>query len=138
MGYNRLFIKIFLLAAVYWTASSDYKPRILTRLMARCMRNRQHYKLLTNGNVKKCLRYEETMKPYVEAKRICEEEGSFVATFRTKMEQQIILNELYRGFTEHPKVVWIGLDRLEDYKTFKWIDNGETMSAQATILVRES
>ncbi|KAI8761704.1 hypothetical protein BgiBS90_030736, partial [Biomphalaria glabrata] len=54
-----------------WTASSGYKPRIVTRLMARCMKNRQHYKLLTNGHVKKCLRYHEEMKKYVEAKRIC-------------------------------------------------------------------
>ncbi|KAK6975395.1 hypothetical protein BgiMline_021750, partial [Biomphalaria glabrata] len=51
-------------------------------------------------------------------------EGGLLATFKGKMEEQIILNELYRGFSESPKVIWIGLDRLEDHKTYKWIDNG--------------
>uniref|UniRef100_A0A2C9M567 C-type lectin domain-containing protein n=1 Tax=Biomphalaria glabrata TaxID=6526 RepID=A0A2C9M567_BIOGL len=123
MSYHRLPITILLLAALFWKVFPFEKRYTVTRLMAACKRNKG-FEIFNNSYVKKCLQYVLPMK-YAKAKEYCQARGGMVATFKNKMEQQIAA-DFFKGRPdyEHP-LLYIGLDRLDDLKTFKWIDNEE-------------
>ncbi|KAK0059986.1 hypothetical protein Bpfe_010514, partial [Biomphalaria pfeifferi] len=51
---------------------------------------------------------------------------AFLATFKTDHEFQIVEN-IFNGSSlskNYYPPIWVGLDRLQDQKNYKWIDDG--------------
>ncbi|KAK0059991.1 hypothetical protein Bpfe_010519, partial [Biomphalaria pfeifferi] len=51
---------------------------------------------------------------------------AFLATFKTDYELQIVEN-IFNGSSlskEYYPTIWVGLDRLQDKRNYRWIDDG--------------
>ncbi|XP_055860017.1 uncharacterized protein LOC129921675 isoform X2 [Biomphalaria glabrata] len=126
MKSNRLPLTIFLLAVVPLNVLADSEI-YNSRLISAC-RNSPGFKIMSYVHIKKCLMYIDQRMQYMKAQEYCEnfENPAFIATFKNAYEFQLVNYFFFYAnlSKEYYAAVWVGLDRLQDKRYYRWIDDG--------------